>query len=87
MLLLGLKVAVDFNGRLPALFREASFQYVKAVAALDVVSKAEIKLCIATKADRSLQDGVPARPSWLDQAREWCTNELFEYIEVSSSDV
>ena len=62
---------------------EASFNFVKQWAASGEATDAEIKLCIANKADRLLAGTSLERSAWLDAAADWCTRELYEYIEVS----
>lgn len=68
--------------RLITLRREATFEYVKRWASFDGASEAEIRLCVANKADQLVENGRIVRPAWLDEAYDWCTAELLEYVEV-----
>jgi len=63
--------------------RESTFESLKAWAATDEsVGCAEIKLCIANRADALREGGAVKRSKWLEDAYEWCTDNMFEYIEV-----
>ena len=46
------------------------------------VRGAGISLCVATKADKLMDGEFVERPGWLEMARQWCSSELIEYIEV-----
>lgn len=72
---------------------EASFSSVSSWAEQLPESVADIRLCVANKADllpqqqhASGQSPVLQRSSWLQEASTWCAENQFEYIEVSSTD-
>lgn len=54
---------------------------------------ADVRLCVANKVDKlqnprsSQQESAVQRTPMLQEAMQWCADSLFEYIEVSSTDV
>lgn len=56
---------------------------MKAWAGREDNSEAEIKICVANKIDKLVENGAVKRPSWLLSACNWCNSELYEYIEVT----
>ena len=66
--------------------RETTFESLKSWAAANEASNgAEIKLCIANRVDALWEDGAVKRSEWMEAAYSWCTDNLYEYIEVFQS--
>ena len=66
--------------------RETTFESLKSWAAANETSDgAEIKLCIANRVDALWEGGGVKRSDWMEAAQNWCTDNLYEYIEVTQS--
>ncbi len=63
--------------------RESTFESLKAWAAeAEACSTAEIRLCIANRVDQLWEGGAVKRTQWMEAAYDWCTDNMYEYIEV-----
>lgn len=63
--------------------QQPSFLACKQWAVQADLSRAELKLCISNKSDRlSVSEDSLQRPPWLEDCKEWCCQEFFEFIEV-----
>lgn len=64
---------------------QASFETLKSWSEANPTDDAEIRIALANKADTLLKSTTSSaeRPAWLDQAIDWCAENLIEYIEIS----
>ena len=62
--------------------QEASFQAVREWESLLEADCAEVRLCIANKADKLASAAGGTRAPWLQAASQWCADHLYEYVEV-----
>lgn len=65
---------------------EASFQAIKSWNAVNDSSDLDVRLVVATKVDllHDASRGI-ARQRWLTEAMEWCSEQMFEYIETAAA--
>ena len=64
-------------------YRPFRVQRTKEWAEAADTSSAEIKLFLANKQDQLKQRSATyQRPPWLLECMEWCSQHMFEYIEV-----
>ena len=62
--------------------QEASFQAVRDWESQLEAECAEVRLCIANKAEKLATSTGGIRAPWLQAAAQWCADHLYEYVEV-----
>ena len=70
--------------------QEESFPPCKQWASQAELTQTEIRLCVANQLDRVIgsdQAAADQRQQWTESVREWCSEEMFEYIEVGKAEV
>lgn len=66
---------------------EGSFVAVRSWLQAQTLDTTETVLLVANKADSLFREGVADRSGWLDDARLWCSELCYEYVETCCTDV